>query len=114
MASGLGLVGEGGKEGDQREESREEREESAETEAKKLRKSEGRERVWRKKFEREMAHWVNKKTIKNFPTWYSAILLIEWHCNMSEKIWDLEFGVWFVKCQKFGMPMLQVTMIREE
>ena len=37
MASGLGLVGEGGKEGDQREESREER---AETEAKKLRKRE--------------------------------------------------------------------------
>ena len=33
---------------------------------------------------------------------------------MSEKIWDLEFGVWFAKCQKFGMPMLQVTMIREE
>ena len=96
MASGLGLVGEGGREGDQREESREER---AKTEAKKLRKREGRERVWRKKLERERAHWVNKKTIKNFPTWYSAILLIEWHCNMSEKIWDLEFGVWCLVCQ---------------
>ena len=45
MASGLGLVGEGGREGDQREESGEEREERAETKAEKMRKRGGRERV---------------------------------------------------------------------